>query len=80
MAVREILKMGDPRLLRVAQPVKAFDTPELHALSADWNYAGVARPAPACACHSSGAVLYINRVPDRHRRKGPARTRPAMRK
>src|SRR6188768_2840472 len=35
MAVREILKMGDPRLLRVAQPVKAFDTPELHALIAD---------------------------------------------
>ena len=35
MAVREILKMGDPRLLRVAQPVPAFDTPELHALIAD---------------------------------------------
>ena len=27
MAVREILKMGDPRLLRVAQPVREFDTP-----------------------------------------------------
>lgn len=27
--------MGDPRLLRVAQPVRAFDTPELHALVAD---------------------------------------------
>jgi peptide deformylase len=35
MAVHEILKMGDPRLLRVAQPVTAFDTPELHALIAD---------------------------------------------
>jgi peptide deformylase len=35
MAVREILKMGDPRLLRVAPPVTAFDTPELHALIAD---------------------------------------------
>ncbi len=35
MAVREILKMGDPRLLRIAQPVRAFDTPELHALVAD---------------------------------------------
>src|SRR5213083_2458629 len=35
MAVREILKMGDPRLLRIAQPVKAFDTPELKALIAD---------------------------------------------
>jgi len=35
MAVHPILKMGDPRLLRVAQPVAAFDTPELHALVAD---------------------------------------------
>jgi peptide deformylase len=35
MAVREILKMGDARLLRVAQPVQRFDTPELHALVAD---------------------------------------------
>ncbi|MDO9094671.1 MAG: peptide deformylase [Rubrivivax sp.] len=35
MTVREILKMGDPRLLRVAQPVQHFDTPELHALIAD---------------------------------------------
>lgn len=35
MAVREILKMGDARLLRVAAPVTAFDTPELHALIAD---------------------------------------------
>ncbi|HEX6361917.1 MAG TPA: peptide deformylase [Albitalea sp.] len=35
MTVREILKMGDPRLLRIAQPVKAFGTPELKALVAD---------------------------------------------
>lgn len=35
MAMREILKMGDARLLRVARPVVQFDTPELHALVAD---------------------------------------------
>lgn len=35
MAVREILRMGDPRLLRVAKAVDAFDTPELHALIDD---------------------------------------------
>ena len=35
MTIREILKMGDPRLLRVAKPVQSFDTPELHALIAD---------------------------------------------
>ena len=51
MTVREILKMGDARLLRVAQPVKKFDTPELRALLADMhdtmeaaNGAGLAAP------------------------------------
>ena len=51
MAVREILRMGDPRLLRQAEPVSAVDTPELHALIADMfdtmhaaNGAGLAAP------------------------------------
>jgi peptide deformylase len=51
MTVREILKMGDPRLLRVAQPVRHFDTPELQALVRDMedtmraaNGAGLAAP------------------------------------
>jgi peptide deformylase len=51
MAIREILKMGDPRLLRVAGPVTEFDTPALHALIADMfetmhaaNGAGLAAP------------------------------------
>lgn len=35
MAVREILRMGDPRLLRIAKPVERFDTPDLHALIDD---------------------------------------------
>ena len=35
MTVREILKMGDPRLLRVAQPVTEFDTDALHLLLSD---------------------------------------------
>jgi peptide deformylase len=35
MAVREILRMGDPRLLRVARPVESFNTPELAALVED---------------------------------------------
>ncbi len=35
MTVREILLMGDPRLLRCAQPVAAFDTDELHLLVSD---------------------------------------------
>ena len=51
MAIREILKMGDPRLLRIAQPVEAFDTPALHVLIDDMfetmhsvNGAGLAAP------------------------------------
>jgi len=51
MSVREILRMGDPRLLRVAQKVSAFDTPELDALVSDLretmaavNGAGLAAP------------------------------------
>jgi peptide deformylase len=35
MAVHEILKMGDARLLRVARPVTEFGTPELRELVAD---------------------------------------------
>jgi len=35
MAIREVLRMGDPRLLQHAQPVAAFDTPELQALLVD---------------------------------------------
>jgi peptide deformylase len=51
MSRREILKMGDERLFRIAEPVTAFDTPELHALIADMretmaavNGAGLAAP------------------------------------
>ena len=35
MTIRDILKMGDPRLLRIAQPVTEFDTDELHLLISD---------------------------------------------
>lgn len=35
MSIREILKMGDPRLLRQADPVQQFGTPELEQLILD---------------------------------------------
>jgi peptide deformylase len=51
MAIREVLRMGDPRLLRVAEPVASFGTPELEGLLADMqdtmreqNGAGLAAP------------------------------------
>ena len=33
--IRDVLRMGDARLLRQAEEVRKFDTPELHALLAD---------------------------------------------
>jgi peptide deformylase len=51
MTVQTILKMGDARLLRMAEPVQAFHTPELHQLLQDMqdtmaaaNGAGLAAP------------------------------------
>jgi peptide deformylase len=35
MAIREVLRMGDARLLQRAEELRKFDTPELHALLAD---------------------------------------------
>jgi len=37
MAIRTVLRMGDPRLLERARPVERFDTPELHALIEDMD-------------------------------------------
>ncbi|HEY6641441.1 peptide deformylase [Povalibacter sp.] len=37
MAIRPVLKMGDPILLQVASPVVEFDTPELRSLLIDMH-------------------------------------------
>ena len=49
--IREVLRMGDPRLIEKAKPVAQFGTPELAALIADLrdtmahlNGAGLAAP------------------------------------
>jgi len=51
MAIRPVLKMGDPLLLQQSKSVEQFDTPELHALITDMqdtmtalNGAGIAAP------------------------------------
>ena len=51
MAIRKVLKMGDPMLLQVAAPVANFDSRELHELLTDMrdtmealNGAGIAAP------------------------------------
>ena len=71
MAIHEILKMGDARLLRIAEPVTAFDTPELHALVADMretmaavNGAGLA--APQIAVNLQVVIFGSTRVNPRY--------------
>jgi peptide deformylase len=51
MAIKPVLRMGDPRLLEVSRRVEAFDTPELNALledmkdtMSDLSGAGLAAP------------------------------------
>ncbi len=51
MAIRPVLRMGDPQLLEVSKPVQQFNTPELGELVADMidtmrelNGAGLAAP------------------------------------
>ena len=51
MAIKSVLKMGEPLLLQQARPVEQFDTPQLHTLiqdmrdtMADLNGAGLAAP------------------------------------
>lgn len=51
MAIRDVLRMGDPRLFEQARPVAELDTPKLHELIADMqdtmaalNGAGLAAP------------------------------------
>ena len=59
MSVRAILKMGDPRLLRVAEPVTTFDTPQLHALIADMRETMAAVHGAGLAAPQIGENLQV---------------------
>ena len=59
MTVREILKMGDPRLLRVAQPVLEFGSAELQALVADMQDTMVAANGAGLAAPQIGVDLQL---------------------
>ncbi|MBL8288404.1 MAG: peptide deformylase [Rubrivivax sp.] len=59
MAVREILKMGDARLLRVAQPVREFGTAELRALVADMFETMAAADGAGLAAPQIGVDLQL---------------------
>jgi len=57
--IRPVLRMGDPRLLERAQPVAAFDTPELHALIADMRETMAARDGAGLAAPQIGIGLRV---------------------
>jgi len=59
MTVREILKMGDERLLRVAAPVREFGTPELRALIRDMEETMAAAHGAGLAAPQIGVDLQL---------------------
>ena len=60
MTVREILKMGDPRLLRVAQAVTTFKTAELQALLKDLDDTMIAANGAGLAAPQIGVDLQFH--------------------
>jgi peptide deformylase len=59
MAVRDVLRMGDPRLLERAKPVAKFDTPELHELLADMRDTMAALDGAGLAAPQIGVGLQV---------------------
>lgn len=59
MTIRTILKMGDPRLLRVAQPVTAFDCEPLHQLVRDMVDTMVSAEGAGLAAPQIGVDLQV---------------------
>jgi peptide deformylase len=59
MAICDILKMGDPRLLRVAEPVREFNTPALQALLQDMQDTMQAAQGAGLAAPQIGVDLQV---------------------
>lgn len=59
MTVHTILKMGDARLLRVAQPVREFNTPALHQLIVDLEETMAAAEGAGLAAPQIGVDLQV---------------------
>ncbi len=59
MAVRPVLKMGDPLLLQVAAPVARFNTPELDALIQDMFDTMAALDGAGLAAPQIGVALRV---------------------
>jgi len=68
MAIKEVLRMGDARLLRQAEEVRAFDTSELHDLLTDMrdtmrDMDGVGLAAPQIGVNLRVVMFEVNRNP-----------------
>jgi len=68
MATREVLLMGDVRLLRRAEEVRAFDTPELRTLLADMRDTmhaldGVGLAAPQIGVNLRVVIFEVSKNP-----------------
>ena len=59
MTIHTILKMGDPRLLREAQPITDFDTPQLHQLLLDMQETMVSANGAGLAAPQMGVDLQV---------------------
>jgi len=68
MAIRPVLRMGDPRLLEPSRPVEHFDSPELHTLIADMEdtmraLSGAGLAAPQIGVGLQVVVFGVERNP-----------------
>jgi peptide deformylase len=59
MAVRQVLRMGEPLLLEKAQAITQFDTPELHALITDMQDTMQAMDGAGIAAPQIGVSLQV---------------------
>ena len=59
MAIKEVLRMGDPRLLERARPVLTFDAPELHELLVDMQDTMQALDGAGLAAPQIGVGLQV---------------------
>ena len=57
--IRDVLRMGDPRLLQRSSPVAAFGTPELEALLQDLRDTMAARDGAGLAAPQIGVPLQV---------------------
>jgi peptide deformylase len=59
MAIKTVLRMGEPLLLEQAQPIMQFDTPELHALITDMQDTMQAMDGAGIAAPQIGVSLQV---------------------